>query len=957
MSATLAIRFGPFCLSGRNGPLLRDGQEIKLQRKTLAVLWTLGCRMGEPVTRADLMDAVWPGAIVVDDALSFQIKALRQAVEDDPRNPRYILTAHRIGFRLVDPGEATAVAPAGGLIGREAELELLRAALARAESGQRQFVFVSAEAGIGKTALVDEFLARVRRQAPGHPVWRGCCLEMTGDTEAYQSILDALEMGASGSQGDQLLDQLRASAPSWLLQLPRFLAADEIEYLRRITAGTPPERQRRELAEFLDKYTASRTLVLLIEDLHWSDTSTVTLLDLLAQRDTPARLLVICTCRAVETIIGQHPARALKLGLTARGRAQTLFLSPLAPDEARALVERRLVGVSGARCEALLQRGGGHPLFLVHLTDYLRDLEAATGVEADLGSVLPPRLRELIELQLSQLTAGEQLLLEVAAVAGREFAAAAVSAGSGVAVEAIEESLESLSTRGLFIIENGLAIWPDGTVSGRFQFRHALYGQTLRSRLGASREARLHRRFAERLEQAYKGRGAEIAYELAYHYEAGGVAAKAAEWCAQTAQSALDRVAPHEVREQVARGLGLLDTLAPGTERHRIELRLRVADNHRLQMEHGYVRAADDQHRDRIEALIEMVDEDSIALLAISAQWASRHFNLEFDRAIVFSERMCRIGRVTGSANIECGGLGWAAHSLHCLGRHEEADRSAADGLRLAQAEEEAGAAIGAEPLMGLLTAYAITRWTLGYPIQALAAGERALAVGEQLRNPYRYVMVSCVARGLLLEFTGDYPRLLRSAAEVLELARRCGHLESQRWAGVHLGVAQLHTGQPDLALRTLQPVLDEMRQKGLVLQVPLGLTNIARAWSELGEHERALAAANEALQLIRSSGHKPWEPEVLRTLGELQWKAKPRAVSAAATPIREALAIARARKALSLELRAAASLARLLARQGKADEALALLGPVLERFTEGGDLPDLREARALMAALRTQVA
>jgi predicted ATPase len=169
----------------------------------------------------------------------------------------------------------------------------------------------------------------------------------------------------------------------------------------------------------------------------------------------------------------------------------------------------------------------------------------------------------------------------------------------------------------------------------------------------------------------------------------------------------------------------------------------------------------------------------------------------------------------------------------------------------------------------------------------------------------------------------------------------------------VLLGVAQYRTGDPETALRTLQTALDEMRQRGLVLQVPLGLVNAARVWSELGEHARALEVANEALQLVRQSGHRPWEPEVLRAIGELQLKVRPRAIAAAMAPIQEALALARARKALSLELRAATSLARLLVRQGKADEALALLVPVLEQFTEGADMPDQREARALIFELR----
>ena len=953
MSETSAIRFGPFCLMGRHGPLLRDDQEIKLQRKALAVLWTLASHLGEPVTRSALMDAVWPGAIVVDDVLSYQVKALRQAIEDDPRNPQYILTAHRIGFRLVAPDAGASPPRASMLVGRRAELQFLRDAHMRSGQGQRQLIFVCGEAGIGKTALLDDFLLQLRKDSTATRVWRGRCLEMTGETEAYQSILDALEDGASNSQGDQLLDQLRLSAPSWLRQLPKLLAPEDIEQLRRITAGIPPERLRRELVEALEAYTVSRTLVLVIEDLHWSDASTVTLLDLLAQREMPARLLVICSCRPVETIVSQHPARALQLGLTARGRAHTLFVEPLPLEDGRHFVQRRLPDANAELCEEVLRRSGGHPLFLMHLTDYLRDQATESGAMSALNSAAPPRLRELIELQLSQLTVSEQLLLEVGAVAGQEFAAAAVAVGSGISVDAVEEALEALAQRRLFIMERGLAIWPDGTVSGRFQFRHALYGQVLCGRPGRSRVARLHRRIAERLELAYSGRSAEIATDVAYHYEAGGVATHAAEWCIHTAKNALNRVAPHEVREQVARGLALLAPLAPDQSRHRTELRLRIIAAQSLQIEHGYGANIGYDHRDRIDALIDLVGDDPARIIAVQVQWVSRHFGFEFDRAIALGERLREVGHATGNLNLECAGLGWVSHSLHAIGQHEKADQYATEGRRLALSDSGSQTAETQEGRLTPLGAYPLTRWFVGFPEQALAAAEHVCTVAERLGNPYTYGMVVCSSWGLMLEFTGNYPRLLSLATEMLDLARRSGHLEGQRWSTILLGIAQYRTGDLEAGLRTLESALEELRQRGGVMLAPLGLVNIARIRSARGEHAGALAAVEEALQLIRQRGYRPWEPEVLRTLGEVQRAAKPRAIAAATVPVWEALELARARKTLSLELRAATSLARLLGAQGRREEGLAQLEPVLGRFTEGSSLPDQCEARQLIAELR----
>lgn len=953
MSDVHPIRFGPFRLLSRHGPLLRDDREIKLQPKALAVLWKLASQPGELVTRTALLDAVWPGAVVVDDVLSYQVKALRQAIEDDPRNPRYILTAHRVGFRLVIPSAAAPPTALPSLIGRDAELQFLRDSHQLASQGQRQFVFLCGEAGMGKTMLLDALQLSLRNDAPATRILRGHCLEVIGESEAYRPIFDALESGVRGADGDQWLDQLRRNAPSWLRQLPQLLAPDEVEHLQRVTAGVPPEQMRRELAEALEGYAAEHPLVVMIEDLHWSDASTVALLGLLAQRDPAARLLVICSCRPVETILNQHPTRALQLGLTARGLAQTLFVEPLQPDDGKRLIERRLTGVSAEQADDILRRCGGHPLFLVQLTDYLQTQMAAAAGTTPLDDTVPPRLRELVELQLSQLTVNEQLLLEVAAIAGPDFAAAAVAAGSGVPIETVEETLESLALRRRFISENGLAIWPDGTVSGRFQFRHALYGQVLRQRLGQSRSARTHRRLAQRLELAFDGRKSDIATDLAHHYDAGGIAAKAAEWRVQTAQNALDRVAPHEVSAQVARGLALLEPLAPDLHRHRVELSLRVIGSYALWMERGYRAGAIDEHSDRINALIDLVGDDPIQIMAVTVQWTSRHFNLEFERAIAFCERVRELGRKTRNISLQCAGLGWAAHSLNCLGEHEKADHYAAEGYRLVLATEGRQPAISADAQTSALGVYALTRWYMGFPEQALAAANLTAEIAERGASPYLRSMTICASRGVVLELIGDHGQLKALTTELLEQARRYGHRECQRWARVLLGIAQLRTGDPQSSVQTLQEVLDDMRRHDVVIQVPMGLVNLARAWSALGEPTRALQTAEQALALIRERGQRPWEPEVLRAIGELKLKLQPRAIAAATASIEEALALARARHALSLELRAATSLARLRQRQGRIDEALALLEPVLARFTEGLDLPDQREASVLILSMR----
>ena len=154
---------------------------------------------------------------------------------------------------------------------------------------------------------------------------------------------------------------------------------------------------------------------------------------------------------------------------------------------------------------------------------------------------------------------------------------------------------------------------------------------------------------------------------------------------------------------------------------------------------------------------------------------------------------------------------------------HSDVDKGAtlAEGLQKALAYDGSGGAISDDSLVSLYCAHAVTRWFLGFPEQALAAAKQGVAIAGRHPNPYLHVMVHGTAQGMLLEFVGDYPQLKTVATDILEQARRCGHVESQRWARVLLGVAQCRTGDPQTGMQTLQSVLDEMRERGLVTLPP----------------------------------------------------------------------------------------------------------------------------------------
>lgn len=255
-------------------------------------------------------------------------------------------------------------------MGREAELAQLRGWLEQALGGARQVVFVTGEPGIGKTTVVDAFVAHAAA-AGGLWLGHGQCIEHYGAGEAYLPVLEALgQLGREPGQ-ERLLAILHQQAPTWLVQLPGLLSAADLEILQRTTLGATRERMLREMAEALEALTTERPLVLVLEDLHWSDYATLDWLAFVARRRQPARLLVIGTYRPVEVIVRAHPLKAVKQELQLHGYCKELplrLLTTAAVGEYLAVrfpVNRLPAALAGV----LYQRTEGNPLFMVAMVD------------------------------------------------------------------------------------------------------------------------------------------------------------------------------------------------------------------------------------------------------------------------------------------------------------------------------------------------------------------------------------------------------------------------------------------------------------------------------------------------------------------------------------------------------------------------------------------------------------
>ncbi|HEX4598073.1 MAG TPA: AAA family ATPase, partial [Burkholderiaceae bacterium] len=538
-------RFFDFHLDLVNQCLWRCGESgvdrrIALTPKAFDVLRYLVERPGRLVTQDEILLALWPKAYVQPEVLKHHVLELRKALGDDPRNPRFIETMLRRGYRFIAPpgagpdaGRAVEPKPAHGrLVGRDAAFAQLHDFLARASQGQRQIVFITGEPGIGKTALVDEFESRAFAGLSGLRLARGQCVEGYGGQEAYYPMLEALGHLCRGPAGEEIVDILAAQAPTWLVQFPGLLKPEHRETLQSEIRGITRERMLREIGEALASIAAERPLLIVFEDLQWVDHATVDLLSALARRRSPARVMLVGSYSEAHLALVDHPLRALKRDLLVHQLCREISLEPLSKGAIEEHLAMDCPDASGSPdlAELIHRHSGGNPLFMVITLDHMRSRGfisreggawrlCVTPDQVELG--VPERLRRLIEARIERLSAEEQRALEAASVTGAVFAASVSAAAGDIDPQDFEDLCEGLSRRHQIVRPAGSQQFPDGSASARYEFVHALYRQVLYGRQTSGRKAKLHSRIGARLETLYGAAHGQIAAELAHHFEEG----------------------------------------------------------------------------------------------------------------------------------------------------------------------------------------------------------------------------------------------------------------------------------------------------------------------------------------------------------------------------------------------------------------------------------------------------
>jgi DNA-binding winged helix-turn-helix (wHTH) protein/tetratricopeptide (TPR) repeat protein len=900
--------FGAFRLDTANQCLWRADERASLTPKAFDVLRYLVERAGHLVSQDELLEALWPETYVNPEGIRKYILEVRKVLDDPPGQPVFIETLRKRGYQFIAPvtddfkvARLDPVKPLGNIVGRQAGLAELDEYLHEALGGLRKVVFVTGEAGIGKTTLVDAFQQQVVRPQSIR-IARGQCIEGFGGIEAYYPVLEAVGSLLHNAEDGSLVEVFAKRAPTWLIQFPALVQPEQRDSLQREILGSTRERMVREICEALEVISAQEPLVIILEDLHWVDPSTLDLISAIARRREPAKLILVGTYRPVDVVLSQSPLKTLKQDLLLRQLCQEIAIERLEESDVADYLAKIFSAESlpAGLANLIHHNSGGNPLFMAAIVDDMlhKGLIAEDGGQLILTRPLqevypgiPETLQELLEIQLEKLTPGERRILESGSVAGEHFSVWAVAAMLDTAPASIEEECDKLANRHQFIRSSGIHSVPDGTPSAHYEFRHALYRQALYRSLSGIHRSKLHLSLGERLMPICTAGKPELASELALHFEEGRDHERAARCWMLAAENAAGRFAYRDSIQVLRRALELAAALAPGVRLElEIEILRRIGDAHYAMGEMSDSAVAYEAEGERaaraglktahIGALLRLsfpawfldqargneVSRQALEvsgslddpLLAAQTRLAVASFRLVYDAWREEDAQACASAQDTirrlGGANIAQNVFRIHVHALQ--GDYQEAYRQAAAVIRDASNPTAYVLAAGA---MGLVL---MGSGRFGEVLRMIRMGrERADKNGQ---DPWMYIIGDVWLRALCFDFDGV--RRVSSVAMRSDAERHAALTRTV--ARVSSGYAELQQGNPENALEYFRQVLDYRTTPRFFLhwhwrmQAQAGMTETLLSAGDLeNAHREADALLQSALSTAEPNTRaRAWE-------------------------------------------------------------------------------------------------
>jgi class 3 adenylate cyclase/tetratricopeptide (TPR) repeat protein len=839
------------------------------------------------------------------------------------------------------------------LVGREEEIALLLRCWRQACDGEGQVVLLAGEPGIGKSRLVREL--RVRLSEEPH-IRLLCQCSPYHTTSPLHPLIEQLERAARFARNDppaMRLDKLEALLARGTERLdevvPLIAALLGVPTSARYPALTltPEVQKRRTLRALVDQVAGLATeqpVLALFKDVHWTDPSTLELLGLVIERIRRLPVLVLITSRPEFPLPWIGDAHVTWLTLGRLGRRQVAELV------ARVTGDKPL---PAEIVEQIVARTDGVPLFAEELTKTVLEsgLLADAGDRFELSGPLPPlaiptTLHDSLIARLDRLASVKEVA-QTAAVIGREFTHELLAAVAPMTVNELGGALEQLVQSEL-VSRRGEP--PDAT----YTFKHALVQEAAYQSLLKSKRQQLHARIAQVLEEQLTDAGEAGLEVLAQHWTSARLAERAIPYWRRAGERAARRSANLEAIAHLNKGLELLGTLPDASEHSDEEFALQMAIGGPLIATKGYPAPEVEQTYSRAWALCDQPGRSAERFPVLRGLWNCYLNRGELHRAHDLAKRLVALAEEQGTPVHRALARRARGTTLFFLGRFGDAAAALSEGIAIDDAvaarddpshlllyTERAGV------VCRLYSAWVL--WYLGFPDGALQKIEDGRALGHGLAHVSSLTFAlnwAAVLHNLRREFDAAH----RRAAEAIEIATEYGLSQWLAEAIVCRGFALVGLGQQAQGIAQLQTGLAAWNGTGARVLDTQWLGFIAQAHVQAGRFDDALAALDRATAIAAATGEGYYQAELYRLRGIALAGIGEHAE--AASWLQQAIDTARSQQAKSLDLRAATSLARLWADQGRRAEAHDLLAPVYGWFTEAFDTGDLKEAKVLLDEL-----
>ncbi len=889
-------------------------------------------------------------------------------------------------------------------VGREAELAQLQNAFDAVQTGQGQACFITGEAGSGKTTLLYEFARRAMAGSRDVIVAGGRCSAYSGQGVPYLPFREIVQMLSGDIEAKRaggfitpdhsrrlwefLPQVVQALAEIGPEVAARFVSGEALAahlaafaaggaaWAKRFAARFPPAAQQiltpadlfEQLTRVLRRLAQQRRLILLLDDLHWTDAGSVSLLFHLGRHLADSPILLVGAYRPSELIAAspdnRHPLEPVvnefqrrfgEVRLDLDGTADLLFVD--------ALLDRESNRLDATFRQTLYEHTGGNPLFTLELLREMRNRGELkpdeTGQWIDTGpdwTHLPARVEAVITERINRLPPDWQEMLNIASVEGVEFNAEVVAQAQGIHAAQVRNDLSGPLSQQHNLVQAVRVDWVGQQPLSRYRFAHHLFQTYLYQRQDPVKRAERHHQIGLILAEQYAGHPAklaDLAPALAWHFEAAGQSGRAVPYLLQAGQEAQRLAAPAEAIAFYRRGLALLAQQPPSTERDRRELELLVGLEASMFTGKGWGVPESGEILQRAYALGQKLGEGPLMLPVLQALANVANARADHRQALTFAQKLLALAERLNHPVYQAIGQRMVGISHFFFGDYPAARTHLEKSIVLYPSHENGGdlpIPAGREE--------AIFSWMwlpqilllLGYPDQAVACSRQTLAQARASNRAYPRIITSIVA-GAIFYTVGNCPKeVVAYAEQALAMLDDNASSGYHGWATFYRGWGVAMQGEPKTGLPLMTTGLAQLQQAGTQASMVHLYTLLAEIYSQLNQSDRGLEFLAKALNLSEQTGARTFLAEIYRSQGDLLLKRG--AESEAESLFEQAIDVARQQQFHLWELRATVGLARLQQKQGRIIEAQTSLTTIYGWFIEGFDMPDLQEAGALLEKL-----